>query len=249
MGCWCFSFWGHFLENTLEEWAEICHAYVSWPLSQLISFWCIQTFQVLLLEASFGLWVLSLPASVCVSVCVCVCINHLLVCVITLDPLKLGSPNLDHRPRLRSLLFWGVIDLDLQGQILLQSQNLPNFELVQAITHHLLKLGPPNLDQRCKIPWLRSLLLLGDWIDMSNFNLLSKSCFFASLLHLWNICEAYGKIIETGSVPHPKWLCTNMFTHRVVSWTVEQSSCIISVTIAGFPVLDSAIGNGFLMLL
>ena len=27
---------------------------------------------------------------------------------------------------------------------------------------------------------------------------------------------------------------------------VEQSGCIFSVTIAGFPVLDSAIGNGFL---
>ena len=37
-----------------------------------------------------------------------------------------------------------------------------------------------------------------------------------------------------------------MFAHRVVSWTVEQSSCIFSVTIAGFPVLDSAIGDGFL---
>ena len=34
-----------------------------------------------------------------------------------------------------------------------------------------------------------------------------------------------------------------MFAHRVMSWTVEQSSCIFSVTIAGFPVLDSAIGN------
>ena len=30
-----------------------------------------------------------------------------------------------------------------------------------------------------------------------------------------------------------------------VSWTVEQLSCIFSVTIAGIPVLDSAIGDGF----
>ena len=37
-----------------------------------------------------------------------------------------------------------------------------------------------------------------------------------------------------------------MFTHRNVPWTVEQSGCIFSVTIAGFPVLHSAIGNGFL---
>ena len=40
-----------------------------------------------------------------------------------------------------------------------------------------------------------------------------------------------------------------MFAHRNVSWTVEQSGCIFSVTIAGFPVLNSAIGNGFSMLL
>ena len=71
-------------------------------------------------EASFGLWVLSLPASVCVSVCVSLCGNHLLVRAITWDPFKLGSPNLDQRckrPWLRSLLFWGAIDLDLQGEI------------------------------------------------------------------------------------------------------------------------------------
>ena len=37
-----------------------------------------------------------------------------------------------------------------------------------------------------------------------------------------------------------------MVAHRNVSWTIEQSGCIFSVTIAGFPVLDSAIGNGFL---
>ena len=37
-----------------------------------------------------------------------------------------------------------------------------------------------------------------------------------------------------------------MFAHRNVSWTVEQSDCIFSVTIAGFPVLDSVIGKGFL---
>ena len=54
----------------------------------------------------------SVCQSVCLSVClsVCVCVNHLLVRPITLDPFKLGSPNLDQRckrPWLRSLLFWG----------------------------------------------------------------------------------------------------------------------------------------------
>ena len=53
-------------------------------------------------------------------VCVCVCINHELVRTITHRPFKLGSPNLDQRcktPWFGSLLFLGMIDLDLQGQI------------------------------------------------------------------------------------------------------------------------------------
>ena len=48
-------------------------------------------------EASFGLRVLLLPASVCVCLSVCPCVNHLLVRAITRDPFKLGSPSLDHR--------------------------------------------------------------------------------------------------------------------------------------------------------
>ena len=102
-------------------------------------------------EASFGLWVLSLPASVCVYVCVCG--NHLLVCtsvcaVITCHPFKLVTPNLDQKsktPWLRSLLFLGLIDLELPGQIQLQSKKY--FELVHAIIHHLSKIRFPNFDE------------------------------------------------------------------------------------------------------
>ena len=67
-----------------------------------------------------------------------------------------------------------------------------NHELVRAITHHPFKLGSPNLDHRCKRPWLRSLLFLfvffwgglfffrgwgwgGDWPWPSRSNLTSKS--------------------------------------------------------------------------
>ena len=84
---------------------------VRWHLYIETAFW-----SPFLPEASFGLRVLSLP----VSVCVCVCINHLLVRTITRHLFKLGSPNLVQRsktPWLRCLLFWGAIDLDLQGQI------------------------------------------------------------------------------------------------------------------------------------
>ena len=77
-------------------------------------------------EASFGLRVLSLPASVCVSVrpTVRVCGNHL---------------------------------------------------LVRAITHHPFKLGSPNLDHRCKRPWLKPYCFGGDWPWPSRSNLTSKS--------------------------------------------------------------------------
>ena len=100
-------------------------------------------------------------ACVCLCVRVCVCINHLLVRAITGDPFKLGSPNLDQRckiPWLRSILFVGAIDLDLQDQIYLDRQNLPHFELVRTKTHHMFKLGSPNLDKRCKIPSSMSIL-------------------------------------------------------------------------------------------
>ena len=36
--------------------------------------------------------------------------------------------------------------------------------------------------------------------------------------------------MQMESVPHSKWLRTNMSANRVVSWTVEQSSCIFNVT-------------------
>ena len=123
--------------------------------------------------------------------CVRPCVNHKLVCAITHHPFHLGSPNLDHRckrPWLRSLLFWEWLTLTFKVKFNFRSQNLPHYELVRAITHHPFELGPPNLDQRCKIPWLRSLLFWGlieDW--HVRFNLFS--CLFASLLRLSNICE------------------------------------------------------------
>ena len=50
--------------------------------------------------------------------------------------------------------------------------------LVRAITRDPFKLGSPNLNHRCKRPWLRSLLFLGgDWPLLSRSNLPSKSKF------------------------------------------------------------------------
>ena len=111
-------------------------------------------------EASFGLRVLSLPAYVRPSVSPPV---TKFVRAITHQSFKLGSQNVDQRckrPWLRSLLFCGTIDRDLQGQIE-QSQNLPHFELVDAITHHQLKLQIPNLELKCILALFWSLLILG----------------------------------------------------------------------------------------
>ena len=56
----------------------------------------------------------------CVWLCVCLFVYHLHVRAISQDPFKLGLQNLDQRcitSWWRSLLFCGVIDLELQGQI------------------------------------------------------------------------------------------------------------------------------------
>ena len=116
-------------------------------------------------EASFGLRVLSLPASVRPSL-------SKFFRAITHQPFKLGSPNLDQRckrPWLRSLLFCGTIDRDLPDQIELQSQNIPHFELVHVITHHQLKLQFPNLEQKCILALFRSLPTLGLINSIFNF--------------------------------------------------------------------------------
>ena len=123
---------------------------------------------------------------------------------LTHHPFKLGSPNLD--PRCKSpwlILFWGVIDLDLQSQIQLQSQNWPHFELVLVITHNLFKLGSPNLGQRCNILWWKSLLfweLIG--LDRSNLTLFKIHVYlhtFGSLKYLWDMQKQSDALFH---IPH-----------------------------------------------
>ena len=53
-------------------------------------------------------------------VSVCVSVNHKIIRAIFHQPFKLELPNVDmrcKRPWLKSCLFWGAIDFDLQGQI------------------------------------------------------------------------------------------------------------------------------------
>ena len=134
-------------------------------------------------EASFGLRVLSLPASVCVCVRACASTPPPppLVRAITHHPFKLGSPNLDHRckrPWLRSLLFWGVIDLDLQ--------KLPNFELVGRITQSPVQARTTKFGPKVPKNWVKIPINFGiDWSWSSiSFSIL-KPVFLPNLFALF----------------------------------------------------------------
>ena len=62
----------------------------------------------------------------------------------------------DFLKELNAFLLFGL--WPSRTNLTLKSQNLPHFELVRTMTHYPFKLGSPNLDQGCKIAWLRSLL-------------------------------------------------------------------------------------------
>ena len=129
-------------------------------------------------------------------------------------------------------------------QIWLQSHNLPHFEFVWVITlpaqARTTKFGPEVQNQLVNIRIVCGV----DWIDMSN---LTK---FQNPVYLLCFCvfEILVKPAKTDGhgVFHILNGCAQICSPpRVVLWTVEQSSCIFSLTIAGFPILDSAIGDGF----
>ena len=167
----------------------------------------------------------------CLRVCVCLSVNHQLVPAITHQPFKLESPNLDQRckrPWLRSRLFFGTIDLELQGQIELKSQNLPHVELVRAISHHQLKSIFPNLGQKCILALLRSLLIFGldwPWCSVSflipNLFILPK---FASHYSFAPVC-IYSVRPSPVSAAHSTWYhtYTDSFMHvdSVAPWAVK----------------------------
>ena len=103
-------------------------------------------------EASFGLQVLWLPASVCVSVCVCQSFacprdnSGLVQARIT----KFG-PQMQKTLVKFSIVLWTDRRWPSRSNLIWKSKFTPFW----ACPHHN---SPPNLDQRCKIPWLRSLL-------------------------------------------------------------------------------------------
>ena len=82
--------------------------------------------------------------------------------------------------------------------------------------------GSEVLNTLVKIP----VVVGGDWAWNVKFNLFSKSCLFASLLRLWNICETYKKRMKRSlfhimnSYAHicsPTETCHGPWNSRVVS--------------------------------
>ena len=101
------------------------------------------------------------------------------------------------------------------------------------------KFEPELQNTLVKIP-----IVLGvDWAWLVKFNYFKKSCLFASLLHLLNIYETC-KNVWKRSLFHILNGCAQICSPTALCrGPMKQSSFIFSVTIAGFPVLDSAIGK------
>ena len=100
-------------------------------------------------QASFGIWVLSLPASVWFHAC----LYESRACRrITRHPVKPVSPNLNKRCKTswwKSMLFMGWLALIFKCKFDLKVQV---YHILSLSAPQLLKLESPNLDQMCKHP-------------------------------------------------------------------------------------------------
>ena len=148
--------------------------------------------------------------------CVCVSVIHQFVRTITCHTLKVQSPKLDQKcktPWLRSLLFWGFIDLDLQGQIELKIKIYPILGLWvcpgdKSIPNEvrLSKFGRTIQLNTVKVPidfminwsWSSVSFLTSNLIYSTKFCVSNSFAYFCIyLVRPWPL-----------SVPHPTWLRT-----------------------------------------
>ena len=115
-----------------------------------------------------------------------------------------------------------------------QSQDLPHFELVRAITHHPFKLEPPNLVLSCKIPW--------EFMELHMLN----STYFQNPVYIYHffIFEIFVRLAKTDENGVCTLICSSTASCHGpwISWVVS-----LVLTIAGFPVLDSTNGIGFFL--
>ena len=131
-------------------------------------------------EASFGLRVLSSPASV--GLCVRVCVYQSRACPHdNSSPIQARITKLG--PEMQNTLVWVPIVFgddrpwSLRSNLTWKS-NFTHFELVHPITHQPFKLESPNLDRKCILALSRSLLIL-DFIGCDlHFHFQSWNLFF-----------------------------------------------------------------------
>ena len=127
----------------------------------------------------------------CLHLSFCVCL-----CVLSITSFSawyfVTRTNLDHKCKtlwFRPIVL-GLIDLDVHGEVELKSQNLCHF--VHKIIHHRLKLGLPDLDQKCISALFKSLFTFGfHWPCLSILFLVSKLIFlpnWVSLIYLHCFC-------------------------------------------------------------
>ena len=121
-------------------------------------------------QASFELWVLSLPASVCPYVCVSVRYSVCQPSACPRDNLWCSQARITklvsevQNTLIKIPIVLVAIELDLQRQIWLKNPNWPHFELVRTITHHLFKLGSPNLNPQMQNTSIKLPIVWGvDW--------------------------------------------------------------------------------------
>ena len=149
-------------------------------------------------------------------------------------------------------IVFGTIDLKLQGQIELKSQNLPHFELVRTISHHQLKSVFPNFGQNMHLSTVKVPIDFGlDWpwcsvsFLISNLFILPK---FAPHYSFASVCIYLVRPSQV-SAAHSTWHRTYtdsfMYADSVAPWTVKQSILYLGGTIGVQWAVDSAIGTGF----
>ena len=76
------------------------------------------------------------PLRLCVCMCGSLCVNYLLVCALTQDPFKLGSPNLDQRCKTTWFKVTIVLWNDWPWPSRSNLTTVPHFEFVHTTTHH-----------------------------------------------------------------------------------------------------------------
>ena len=142
-----------------------CHILLLLKYQTACALTLLYSIQILTLFTWGHIWPLDI-------VIACVCLSQYLSInpefgpTLTHYPFKLGSPNLNQRyktPWLRSLLFWGQLTLTSKVRFNWKSK-FTYFELVHAITHHLVKLGFANFDQKMHFSTVKiSFNFLLDW--------------------------------------------------------------------------------------